>query len=100
MISATTQLVTYLTLMTDVRVLLCLTQDYGWHSVPCMTQVPELGIGEVARQIGVSTSTLRRYVRLGKVEAVVLPSGHFRFTKEQVQAILQPAGPQSDRPGE
>lgn len=43
---------------------------------------------EVAEMIGVSTETLLRWTRTGKVPALHLPSGQVRFRPEAVEAWL------------
>lgn len=46
--------------------------------------------GEVARQIGVSTTTLRKYVREGLIKAdVELPSGYLKFSQETVDDFMK-----------
>lgn len=48
-----------------------------------------LGIAEAARLVGVSTSTLRHWERLGLVQPERTPTGQRRFTLEDVQALRQ-----------
>jgi putative resolvase len=46
-----------------------------------------LGITEAAKQLGIHPNTLRSWVDKGQVPVMRLPSGHRRFTLEQIQAI-------------
>lgn len=49
-----------------------------------MTQVRRyLTAGEVADRVGVSTETIRRWAREGKVDYFRLPSGSMRFPADQ-----------------
>jgi hypothetical protein len=46
--------------------------------------------GQVAKRLGINPSTLARYVREGKLKpAVTLPSGHHRWTWEDVLEQLR-----------
>jgi excisionase family DNA binding protein len=44
--------------------------------------------GQAAIAIGVHYSTIIRYVNTGKLDAVILPSGHRRVTQESVDTML------------
>lgn len=44
--------------------------------------------GDTMRVLGISRSTLDRYVSSGKLAATRLPSGHRRFVASDVEAIL------------
>jgi excisionase family DNA binding protein len=50
-----------------------------------------LKISEVANQLGVSPESVRRYVRKGELAAIILPSKHRRFRREDVEAFLDRA---------
>jgi excisionase family DNA binding protein len=50
---------------------------------------PELlTIGEAARALGVHVDTIRRWADAGRVQAIVLPSGHRRFYAGDIAALL------------
>lgn len=51
---------------------------------------PLLTTGEVATELAVDPDTVRRWVKDGKLTAVVLPSGVLRFKREDVDRILTP----------
>jgi len=54
-----------------------------------MTQLPDLlTTGEVARKFSVTDETIRRWIALGRLKAITLPSGQFRLWREEVDAIL------------
>jgi putative resolvase len=44
-----------------------------------------LGITEAAELLGISPTTLRRWVEDGTVKAVKLPSGHRRFEVSEIE---------------
>jgi excisionase family DNA binding protein len=44
---------------------------------------------EAAKMLRVSHSTITRYVRLGLLDAVRLPSGHYRIRQEDVERLLR-----------
>jgi excisionase family DNA binding protein len=44
---------------------------------------------EAAKMLGVVRSTVLRYIRQGKLPAVVLPSGHTRIRREEVERLLR-----------
>lgn len=45
--------------------------------------------GDVARALGVSLNTVKGWIRTGDMEAVRLPSGHFRIPRRELDRILQ-----------
>lgn len=51
-----------------------------------------LTTAQAAEMLAVSKDTIRRYVRLGQLEAVRLPSGHYRVHEDQVRALLRREG--------
>lgn len=52
---------------------------------------PLLLVADVAREFEVTTETVRRWVRDGKLAAVRLPSGRMKFRREDVQELLAKA---------
>lgn len=50
--------------------------------------LPLIPIGEAARRLGISVDTLRRWSDDGTIEAVVLPSGHRRYSLADVEALI------------
>lgn len=55
-----------------------------------MTQVHRyLTAVEVAQRLQVTPETARDWARTGKVPAIQLPSGHYRFKSEDIDAIEQ-----------
>ena len=53
---------------------------------------PELvSVGTAARMLGVSDDTIRRWADSGQLPAIVLPSGHRRFQRTDVEALLSAA---------
>lgn len=48
--------------------------------------------GEAARMVGVSRSTVRRWIRLGLLPAVRLPGGHFRVSRDGLVPWQLPEG--------
>lgn len=46
-------------------------------------------INEFARLINVTPLTLRNWDKNGKLPAIKLPTGHRRYTEEQLQQILK-----------
>lgn len=58
-----------------------------------MLSMPEpelLSTGETARRLGLSRSSLWRYVKAGQIEPdLVTPGGHYRFDPERVRAQLR-----------
>lgn len=51
-------------------------------------QIPTMTVGEVARALGTSPETVRRWADAGRIRVVVLPSGHRRFFAADIAAIL------------
>lgn len=47
-----------------------------------------LPIGEVARRLGVSVDTIRRWDKAGKITAIRTPTGHRRFHVAEVDRLL------------
>ncbi len=47
-----------------------------------------LSVGEVARLVGVSRSTVDRYINEGKLPAKRLPSGHRRVRRQDALKLL------------
>jgi excisionase family DNA binding protein len=54
----------------------------GIHEVQALTPA------ETMKSLGISRSTLNRYVEAGALSPMRLPSGHRRFSSSQVEAIL------------
>jgi excisionase family DNA binding protein len=48
-----------------------------------------LPVGKAASLIGVSTDTLRRWEKAGRITAVRTPTGHRRFRRAEVLALLE-----------
>jgi excisionase family DNA binding protein len=44
---------------------------------------------EAAKMLRVSHSTITRYIRLGLLDAVKLPSGQYRIRREDVEKLLR-----------
>ena len=44
---------------------------------------------QAAKLLGVSAETLRRYVRLGQLPALRLPSGYIRIRRSEVEKLLR-----------
>jgi excisionase family DNA binding protein len=56
--------------------------------MPTETEPLWLNIGDAARLIGVHVDTLRRYEASGRIAAQRTPSGHRRFKRSDVEALL------------
>ena len=52
---------------------------------------------EAARQLGVQTSTIYAWIRIGHLPAFKLPSGYFRIREADLQAFLTPAKPKKKK---
>jgi excisionase family DNA binding protein len=50
-----------------------------------------LTTSEAAKLLRVSQSTIDRWIRLGQLRAVKLPSGRFRILREDVEKLIQDA---------
>jgi excisionase family DNA binding protein len=58
-----------------------------------------LTTGESADIVGVSVDTIKRWERAGKITSLRTPTGHRRFRRGDVEALLQPAGARDDQGG-
>ena len=54
---------------------------------------PLIDTGAAARMLAVSPDTVRRWAKNGKISAVALPSGRFRFRRADIEALLLPTMP-------
>ena len=54
-----------------------------------MTHQELLTIGAAAAILGVSVDTLRRWSNSGRLPVVVLPSGHRRYRREDLDALTE-----------
>jgi excisionase family DNA binding protein len=52
---------------------------------------------EAARMLRVSKATITRYVRLGQLPAIRLPSGHLRIRRRDIEKVLQQDDAERDR---
>lgn len=60
----------------------------------CMAQdVQLLTTGEVARKLGVSDETIRRWCAAGKIRAIPLPSGRWKIREDVVDDLLAQGAP-------
>jgi excisionase family DNA binding protein len=48
-----------------------------------------LTTAEVAKMLRVSHSTVTRWARLGQIRTLRLPSGKFRYSREEVERLLR-----------
>lgn len=55
-----------------------------------------IGTAAAARLLGVSSDTLRRWAKAGRVRHVLLPSGRMRFYAEDIEALLEPVEVEGD----
>lgn len=53
-----------------------------------------LSTGDVARALGATINTVKRWARAGDVEAVVLPSGHFRIPRRELERLRSQPPPE------
>lgn len=49
--------------------------------------------GEAARTFGVTTTTLLRWFRLGRIQAVTLPSGQHRYRRDDIAKLTSDGEP-------
>lgn len=56
-------------------------------------------IKQVAGMMGVTTQTVRNYVSEGRIKAIILPSGHRRFYKKDIEEFINGLSV-TDRKGE
>jgi excisionase family DNA binding protein len=54
-----------------------------------MTEAEMLTPKEVRIKLGISKRTLYRWIKTGKMKAIVLPSGRIRIPREEVEKILR-----------
>lgn len=54
---------------------------------------------QIAELLGITTQTVRNYVSEGKINAVILPSGHRRFYKQDIEKFINELST-TDRKGE
>lgn len=54
-----------------------------------MSEDEYLPIGEAAALIGVSVDTLRRWEREERIKALRLPTGHRRFKRSDIEALIR-----------
>ena len=57
------------------------------------TQTHWLSLGAASRVLGINQATLRSWADQGRIRAYRTPGGHRRFSREDVEAITQSAGP-------
>lgn len=50
-----------------------------------------LTVGEVAEEFRLDGETVRRWARSGRIKAVRLPGGQWRFRREDIEKILSDA---------
>jgi excisionase family DNA binding protein len=62
-----------------------------------MAENSPLRISEAARAMGVSVSSVKRYIADGHLTPLVLPGGHRRIPAEQIEACFEQAGKQRKR---
>ena len=66
----------------------------GVHSLPSVSNTTASGAeylspAQAAKELGISTRTLWRYQDAGRIAPVRLPSGHRRFLRADVTALLR-----------
>lgn len=59
-----------------------------------------LTTSEVAEKLDISTATVRRWIRSGKLSAAAYPSGQFRVPASEVERIMTPVSAESPVDGE
>jgi len=60
------------------------------HTLLDVADPEMLSTGETARRLGLSRSSLWRYVKAGQIEPdLVTPGGHYRFNPEHVREQLR-----------
>lgn len=57
-----------------------------------------IDINEAARLLSVTPESIRRWVGLGYLEAKRLPGGAFRFTRADLEALLEATNDLAKRP--
>lgn len=57
-----------------------------------MSPTDLLPVKVAADELGLHTDTIKRYIREGILEGSRLPGGHWRVTRESVDALKQPQG--------
>jgi putative resolvase len=50
---------------------------------------PDLRVGEASRWLGVTTQTIRNWIREGKIEATRTFGGHFRIKESEIHRIIR-----------
>jgi excisionase family DNA binding protein len=55
------------------------------HAVP---EDGKLSVGEAAYILGISTDTLRRWEKSGRITALRTPTGHRRYSRSDIQELL------------
>ena len=76
-----------------------LTACYG-HFMPQTPEVAEkeyLSASEALQTVHISRRTLERYIAAGDLPVSYLPSGHRRFLRADVLALLSPSAPAPER---
>jgi len=61
------------------------------------TDAEMLSTGDVGRALGVSINTVKTWIRGGKIDAVRLPSGHFRIPRRELDRLVRGGSRISDR---
>lgn len=49
-----------------------------------------LTAAEVAQEFRLDPETIRRWAREGRIQAITLPSGLWRFRREDIEALINP----------
>lgn len=52
-----------------------------------------LSTGDVARALGVTINTVKRWVRQDEIEAVMLPGGHYRIPRQELERLRSRPAP-------